>query len=418
MANRKTGILTEKEAKTTKRSVAVGGVRGLMLRVSSSGGKSFVLRRRVDGVERWLTVGRYPEMSLSQARQVAAQMKDIEEPKKILTFIELFDLYLNDGIKTGKWQREFQRNFTSCRQEVRARNRLVKYFPQSLLNSRADEVTKQQLAKALSPIYLDKPKTARGIQTDINLAFRWGISMDLIDKNPAEYYILSRLLPNKRAIPVPGHIPFLTPTEVPRLVAALIKNGSFLARPIMFAILTGSRTSNALFATWDQVDLDKLTFTVPREKMKIKTASFDAVTPISRRVADLLTEWGRVNPDSELLFPSPNKTKCGQIYEQKLYRYLDNLDAADVAAGGIGFKDPISGRVCRPHGIARASFTTWAKAPAKYSHSIFDDDMIEACLDHFNPKYGGAYFREIPVEDMRPIMDEWADFCLSQVGST
>ena len=44
----------------------------LAVRITSSGAKSFILQRRVNGKPTFITLGRFPEMTIEQARKSAA----------------------------------------------------------------------------------------------------------------------------------------------------------------------------------------------------------------------------------------------------------------------------------------------------------------------------------------------------------
>ena len=52
---------------------------GLVLRISTSGTKTFCLHKRINGKMRRLTIGRFPVLSLAEARELARQvLYDIE----------------------------------------------------------------------------------------------------------------------------------------------------------------------------------------------------------------------------------------------------------------------------------------------------------------------------------------------------
>lgn len=80
MANRVVSMLTDRQAKKT---IAVGGVKGLTLRVRATGSgisKFFVMRMIVDGKEVIQTIGQYPQVSLESARKIGLEWRE-----KILT---------------------------------------------------------------------------------------------------------------------------------------------------------------------------------------------------------------------------------------------------------------------------------------------------------------------------------------------
>ena len=61
------------QATSHRREVPDGGMTGLYLIVQPSGSKSFALRYRHSGRSKKLTLGKYPKMSLLQARDRARE---------------------------------------------------------------------------------------------------------------------------------------------------------------------------------------------------------------------------------------------------------------------------------------------------------------------------------------------------------
>ncbi|HEX8937407.1 MAG TPA: Arm DNA-binding domain-containing protein, partial [Sphingomicrobium sp.] len=58
-----------RNAKPRDRSYKMGDAMGLFLLVEPSGGKLWRVKYRVDGREKKLAIGRYPEISLAEARK-------------------------------------------------------------------------------------------------------------------------------------------------------------------------------------------------------------------------------------------------------------------------------------------------------------------------------------------------------------
>ena len=46
-------------------------LKGFAVRITSSGSKSFILEKRIDGKVKRITLGRYPELTVEQARKEA-----------------------------------------------------------------------------------------------------------------------------------------------------------------------------------------------------------------------------------------------------------------------------------------------------------------------------------------------------------
>ena len=71
MAFRQLTPLTDKAARAATKTVGVGLVPGLTLRVYKTK-KTFVLRITQNGIVKWLPIGTYGPMSIGEARRVAA----------------------------------------------------------------------------------------------------------------------------------------------------------------------------------------------------------------------------------------------------------------------------------------------------------------------------------------------------------
>lgn len=88
-------------------------LRGFGVRVSAQGRKTWVLRYRVNGRQRRLTIGTFQSLGLAKAREAArsalGQVADGEDPAtakqavyRVGTFRELADLYLEKHAKKRK----------------------------------------------------------------------------------------------------------------------------------------------------------------------------------------------------------------------------------------------------------------------------------------------------------------------------
>ena len=103
---------------------------GLTLRVQPTGTKTWVLRLSVNGRMSDLTIGRWPEISLLQARQKARQMRKRAglEPPRGYVFRDAFKLWC--GLKKGR--------IVSYEAEKR---RLEKYVLGPIGGRQIDEIT-------------------------------------------------------------------------------------------------------------------------------------------------------------------------------------------------------------------------------------------------------------------------------------
>ena len=68
------------------------------------------------------------------------------------------------------------------------------------------------------------------------------------------------------------------------------------------------------------------------------------------------------------------------------------------------------------HGIARATFRTWAQDDSLGNDRRFDARTAELCLHHkVTDAYNGAYERNASMIRRREMMEAWAEYCFSRV---
>ena len=133
-----------------------------------------------------------------------------------------------------------------------------------------------------------------------------------------------------------------------------------------FQILTASRPSEARLATWEEIDLDEKTWTIPAKRMK---AGRFHMVPLSSRACAILEEAKRLpTSDGNLVFPGSSK----------------GLPMGTSTISKLCKEHGIEGQ---PHAISRVCFATWAAEQGIAS------DIYEACLAHVVKGVKGAYQR-------------------------
>jgi len=86
--------------------------------------------------------------------------------------------------------------------------------------------------------------------------------------NPARWRgHLDKLL-SKRAELTRGHHAAMPYADVPAFAATLRERPAVAARSLEFAILTATRSGEALAARWDEIDLNGKDWTIPAERTK------------------------------------------------------------------------------------------------------------------------------------------------------
>lgn len=165
------------------------------------------------------------------------------------------------------------------------------------------------------------------------------------------------------------------------------------ALALMFAVLTASRTGEVLGARWCEIDLTAKTWHIPAERMKARRPHD---VPLSAQALAVLARARGL--DDDLLFPSAAPAADGQV------RALSNM-AMLTALSRLGLRSRTT-----VHGLARATFSTWAN-----DRAIARPDVIEAALAHAEKdKTRAAYCRASFDDERRALLQAWGEFLLCE----
>ena len=233
--------------------------RGLQLRVTSNGVKTFSVRRMVrGGREERVTIGRFPEMTLEKARREAgtysremAEGKSISDLRKAknseLTFTKLFELYLERHAKSNK--RTWQEDQTKFDMHIKS----------AIGNRKLSTITRREIAGIHSELsQASKPTTANRVLALISSVFGWAAKSGLWDDNPAKGVVRNRETSRDR---------FLQRDELPRFYAAVMSEPNETIRDFfLMALFTGARRANVLAMHSRELDLEMAEWRIPRTK--------------------------------------------------------------------------------------------------------------------------------------------------------
>jgi integrase len=111
--------------------------------------------------------------------------------------------------------------------------------------------------------------------------------------------IRGRILGKQNAVRDISHHAALPFEDMPDFMIALREAEGLSAVEIALCILTAARTSEALGATWGEVDTDAKTWTVPKGRMKTRP---EHVVPLSAQALGIINALPRGAPDA-FLFP-------------------------------------------------------------------------------------------------------------------
>ena len=373
--------LTDRTVKAAKPGRYFDG-HGLFLLVTPGGGKVWKQRVAIHGRRVELGLGGYPLVTLAAARETAIQNRRMaragRDPRierrrskaEMLTFEAA-------AWEVHKFYRERWRSEKYADEWLASLVRDV--FPK-LGDRPVTAIDVQDVIDVLMPVYRERPVSAKRVGQRIGVVLKWAIAHRLRADNPFE--AARELLP-KRAPETPRRA--LHYADVPAALAMVRSSTCDPATKwaIEFVVLTAARGGEVRGATWNEIDADVTTWTVPAERMK---SGREHRVPLSPRALEILAEArARRTARTDLMFPG----RTGRpMADSSLVHALHRL--------GID---------ATMHGF-RSSFRDWASERTSAPHAV-----MEAALAHTIPnKAVAAYARSDLFDKRRDLMERWAAY--------
>jgi integrase len=237
-------------------------IKGFALRVTSGGAKSFVLDYRVDGRQRRITLGNYPDWTVQAARAAAKAMKRVVDQgldpmgerqalREAPTMQDLWERYRTE--KLSKKATRTQSDETSMWRKI-ILPRLAKTRVADVTYNDLDELHRDITNIRMTPVRANR--TIEVLRGAFNLAIRWHWRQD----NPAKG--IQRNPEEKRER-------YLNQTDLMALARALNEHKEVVsANAIKLLMLTGARRGEVLKARWDMFDLENGVWTKPSAHTK------------------------------------------------------------------------------------------------------------------------------------------------------
>lgn len=338
---------------------------GLQLRISATGVKTFSVYRRIKGgsPER-ITLGRYPDMTIEQARReakrIALDIADGKNPAEVkrgrkaeLTFGDLFSEYLERHAKPKKktWK------------EDQAQFRI--YLAKPLGKKKLSSIDRKSIARVHGDITkTGYAPTANRVKSLLSSVFGWAISVGLWELNPVTGIKSNKENQRDR---------FIQSDELPRFFKALAEEPNGTIRDyVLMSLLTGARRSNVLSMKWSDINFDRAEWRI--KETKNGTPQTVALSP------EAIEILANRKPADATVFVFPGIGKHGHLIEPKKgwKRILERAGIEDL----------------RIHDLRRTLGSWQAKTGASLA-------IIGKSLNHKNQNTTAIYARL----DLDPIRD-------------
>ncbi|WP_319244052.1 tyrosine-type recombinase/integrase [uncultured Propionivibrio sp.] len=395
-------VLTDTKARNIKPDdgqLPHGGVVGLILiPAKTKGHGKWVLRyiSPVTGKRRNAGLGSYPEISIAEAGKIGTAMrtqlatgKDPLEEKKasantpalpdFKTAAHVVHTELSPGWKNKKHAQQWI-------------NTVAEYAIPIIGSLPLDQIQPRHIADVLRPIWISKAETASRLRQRLHAIMAWGWAHGHCNSNPVD--VVDHLLPQQPSKALrQQHQPAMPWRDIPEFIVKHLHNNSQgdLIRPMLeLLILTAARSGEIRGMRWREINLNDGIWTIPGERMKAKQPHR---IPLTKRAIQIIKQQTGLH--EEFVFPTPRDKVM--FSDMALTQFLRRIKAPSDTPE----------RIATAHGF-RSSFRDWC------SESSFPRDLAERALAHtIANKVEAAYHRTDLLEQRRPMMEKWAEHCLS-----
>jgi integrase len=374
-----------KNAKRRTQPYKLADEKGLTLLVQPNGAKWWRFRYRIDGKEKMLSLGVYPDVSLKKARErrdVAREaVADSRDPSKERQTEKAAIANTFEGV-AREWFTKHSKNWAKSH-SVKLIGRLEKDIFPWLGSSPIAKITAPELLSVLRRIEgRGAIESAHRAHQNCGAIFRYAIATGRAERDPSSD--LRGAIP-----PAQGeHHPSITePVKIGGLLRSIdgydgsaVVRGALRLAPLVFV-----RPGELRQAEWAEFNLDEAEWRIPAERMKMRVLH---LVPLSRQAIEILRDLHVVTGKGRYVFPGARSAA----------RPLSD-NALNAALRRMGYEQG----TMTAHGFRSMASTL-------LNEQGWNGDAIERQLAHGErDAIRAAYNYAEHLPERREMMQAWAD---------
>ena len=364
---------------------------GLYLDIKPTGTKVWRLKYKFLNREKLLTIGKYPNISLLQARIKQSEAKRLienevdpaqhkQDEKKARRFkqTQTFELVAREWHQQNldKWCATHAKDILH-----RLKNNVFIFVGQKPINT----LTVQDILFCLQKMGNRQAfNLSRRILQYIGQIMRYSVTTGRIERDFTSD--LKDTIKKYRKT----HYAAIEVDRLPELIDAMNRNDARLYKQTTLSMkllmLTFVRTSELINAQWNEFDLENASWHIPGERMKMRKPHF---VPLSKQAITILHELGDTFGRHGYILPSVVCRKKA-ISNNTILKGL----------GRLGFKKVMTG-----HGFRALAMST-IKEKLGYRHEVVDRQLAHLPKSIVDQAYDRATF----ISERKKMMQDWADF--------
>jgi integrase len=370
---------------------------GLYLIVRPSGRHWWRFRYRFDGMEKTLSLGVFPDVGLSDARQLRDEARKLvakaidpsdlrkeEKAAREIAKVGTFRAVAEEWLDTGCPGSQRTKNGPTEETIRQLRGRLEKYVFQRIGHKPMVDLKIADLRGVLTPISKrGKLETAHRVRSLCERIWRYAIATERAERNIAAD-LQGTLAP---AGYTGGFAAITNEKSFGGLLAAIDEYEGYPATmyALKLAPLVFVRPIELRVAEWSEIDLAKSVWSIPENRMKERRPH---IVPLSKQAKTILKDLNRVTGNGSYLFPSV-RTNRRPMSDNTMNAALRRLGYTTEQMTTHGFR----------------------KSASTLLHELgYRPEWIEAQLAHKLPGVAGVYNKAVHLRERKKMMQEWADY--------
>ena len=368
---------------------------GLFLDITKTGVKSWHYRYSLAGKQERLVLGRYPDLSLKDARQardeaasqvakgISPQQQKIKEQQgqlETVLFRDYGERYLKEVIKKD---RKDPYNMVLC-----LSNDIYPMLGHIPLDQVSIEDIRRTIWRKKEQGYDAAANQVRGL---LKRMFDYAMTLGLVPYNP----VLA--IPSRHVHKTKPRDRYLSTGEIRTYYTTLLNSRLYKPRKLglLLSLLTLLRKSELLAAKWEHVDFDGRIWHIPETKADSATGhSREMVVYMSSQVIEIFKELKTIAGDEPYVFVGRQR---GTHISANAFNTAQKtaLALTDIPNFTI-------------HDLRRTAST-------HLNEQGFNRDAIEKCLNHTATGVRGVYNKAEYAEERIKMMQKWSDFVFSVI---
>lgn len=368
-------------AKPQERAYKLADSAGLYLFVTPAGGKSWRANYQRAGKQATRTYGRWPDVSLADARRAHALARDAAETEtaapRVPTFEEVARAWLRLKLPT----------LSNGKHQIQVANTLERFALPALGHRHIDTLRRAELVAVVQAAQSGgKVETAHRVAGRITAVFDFAVDAGHIENHPAAGLV--RVLQARKTKKPMASIP---PEEAGALLRAIDDYDEPITRLGLHLLAhTFVRVGELRGMRWDELKEGGAIWVVPAERMKLRLPH---VVPMSAQARALLAQLKLLTGERDLVMDSPMRP--GHPLSENTFLF---------ALYRLGYR----GRMTA-HGF-RALASTVLNEQSGFAHDVIERQLAHKETDAVRAAYNRATY----LPQRRELMAWWGHWLETQ----